>query len=123
MLLLPTGTRILRPGEKTGFTLAIDGPLLPSQTAGQGYMFGWYTGIYLEVFGPNNLPAGNYDIVSTGGGGAPGLAIFTLRLPLGPDNPGTPLISTIGGQANGTLNVPDDTWLSPGQYDLVPPVP
>jgi len=110
-MLLPPGTRTLRPGDDTGLTMAVDGSPLP----GANYPLGWYNGMFLTVPGPNNMPSGNYRIVAQGGT-LPAVATLLCTLVVHPSD-----ASYLSNVPNGdvTILVPPDVWLAEGTYDIV----
>lgn len=110
-LLLPPDTVQMQKGDPTGVVLIIqeDGSVLPGS-----YDFP-LIGATVTVGGPNNLPAGSYDVVCCGGDRKKVGSLF-LRIGL---FPGDPSMRDMGSEGYGTLTTMPDTWLSPGRYDIV----
>jgi hypothetical protein len=110
----PPGAHQLLDGEFTLVVFDIDGPILPGR-----YTFGWMTGMEINVMGPNNLPPGTYKVQAQQDGAPAAEATLFCRMTVAPHASDDPYRSKVGNSANGTITLPDGSWLHAGTYDLV----
>jgi hypothetical protein len=106
----------LQAGEDTGVTIEVQGRLYAGNMPQAGFEF--------QGFGTLS-PQGNVDMaddtysVCAVGSGKPVLATLSVHNALPPER-GNPIMASMGTQqANVIFHVPDDTYLMPGDYEVV----
>lgn len=116
MLLLPTATKTVAPGERTGITVEIQSGQV---IAGTVIEIPWMGAKFF--CGDANVDPGMYEIVGEGGTGA--VAKFhNQNCWPGPDTPGQTYTCNLGQLALGIFSSPPGVDLMTGHWDIVPQV-